>query len=394
MRVLFVYPNCGSELRIPLAIAILISAIRKAGHKVRLFDSTFMGEFHTDNEAMAKLGTHKDTNLNDLVGQTHNVDPKEELKLAIHQFKPDFICVSIVERNFHIARELLSEIDIPVIAGGIMPTIAPDYMIDQDWIDSICVGEGDISLPAFISQTGSENIWNKAISNPLRPLINMDDVPEQDWTDFDTRHLLKPFMGKIYRGGSFEFSRGCHKSCTFCVAPKLRIVQKGLGRYHRTKSPDIVIKEIEHKVKSHGINMVSFADTDFLAGVSKDTMKDFLTKYASKVNLPFTMQASIGQLFDEDILRLLRQAQCCAISVGIESGSPRIQRDVLKKIIPVDTTKRAFDLCRKHELRVTANYMIGLPSRKDSTNRLRTQRTYTTILHWTCLNSREARYGI
>ena len=214
MKVLFVYPNHGSELRIPLAISILISAIRKGGHDVKLFDTTFLGAFSTDNEAMAKLGTHQVTNLNDLVGETKQVDIKEELNKVIKSYKPDLICCSLVERNLHTAKELLKDIDIPVLVGGIMPTIAPSYLIDQDWVDLICIGEGEQTIVDLLNNMYPiiPNIWSKEIVNSLRPLINMDNVPEQDWTDFDKRHLLKPFMGKVYTGGAFEFSRGCFQS--------------------------------------------------------------------------------------------------------------------------------------------------------------------------------------
>jgi len=363
-KVLFLYPNVGTELRIPLAISILISAIRNAGHEVRLFDSTFYGEFHTDNEAMTKLGTHKDTNLNSLVGETKQVDIKADFDETLRQFKPDLICCSIVERNFHIAKSLLSDIDIPVLCGGIMSTIATKFMLEQPWVDFVCVGEGEDSIVDFLDNKldpTTPNIFSRTIANIMRPLIDMDWVPEQDWSDFDKRHLLKPFMGKVYRGGAFELSRGCFKSCTFCVAPKLRQVQRGLGSYHRTKTPSVMIREIEQKVNDYNLNMLSFSDTDFLAGVPKRTMGEFLSSYSERVRLPFTIQSSVATLLDEEILALLRKAQCCAISVGVESGSEKIQASVLKKVIPMEMIKKAFDLCRKHELRVTANYMVGLP---------------------------------
>lgn len=352
-------------MRIPLAISILISAIRSAGHTVRLFDCSFYGDFHTDNEAMAKMGTHKQTDLNDLVGETKHVDIKQDFDATIKQFNPDLICCSIVERNFHIAKHLLSDVDIPVLAGGIMPTIAPKFMIARDWIDYICVGEGETSIVAFLNSgmnPNTHNIRTKEYTNTMFPLIDMNTVPEQSWEDFDKRHLLKPFMGKVYRGGAFELSRGCFKSCTFCVAPKLREVQKGLGKYHRTKHPHTMIREIEHKINDYNLNMLSFSDTDFLMGVPKKVMGEFLSLYSDRVRLPFTIQSSVATLLDEDILALLRKAQCCAISVGVESGSEKIQIDVLRKVIPVDMIKKAFDLCRKHELRVTANYMVGLPT--------------------------------
>ncbi len=367
-KVLFLYPNHNlgggtSELRIPLAISILISAIRKAGHDVKLFDTTFYGKFHTDNEAMVKLGTHRATNLNELVGKTETTDVKVALNRVIASYKPDIICVSLVERNFYPAKQLLEGVKIPILAGGIMPTIAPDFVVDEDWVDLICVGEGEQSIVEFLDKWDikTKNIWSKELANSLRPLIDLNQVPEQDWTDFDKRHLLKPFMGKVYKGGAFEFSRGCFKSCTFCVAPKLRDVQKGLGCYHRTKSPEVSIREIEHKIKDYNLSMIAFSDTDFLSGVPKPVMRDFLTLYKDRVNLPFTMQCSVATLLDEEILKLLRTAHCCAISVGVESGSERIQKEVIKKVIPSELIKKAFDLCRKHELRVTANYMVGLP---------------------------------
>jgi radical SAM superfamily enzyme YgiQ (UPF0313 family) len=253
--------------------------------------------------------------------------------------------------------------EVPILVGGIMPSIAPDFVIDQDWVDYICVGEGESAIVDFLEKgiMESTNIWDKGYANPKKSIADVNLIPEQDWSQFDRRHLLKPFMGKVYRGGAFEFSRGCFGACTFCVAPRLRENSRGLGCYHRTKEPIIAISEIEHKVKDYDLNMVSFGDTDFLRGVDKKTMVNFLLLYAERVKLPFTMQASVATLLDEDIIKLLRKAQCCAVSVGVESGSHRMQKQVLKKVIPMEMIKKAFDLCRKHEIRVTANYMIGLP---------------------------------
>jgi len=363
MRVLFFYPNIGTELRIPLALSILIACVRKAGHQVKLFDTTFYGKFKTDNEAMEKMGTHKHTNLNDLVGETINIDPKIDLNLTIKRYKPDLICTSLVERNFNTARKLLKDVDVPVLVGGIMPTIAPDYVIDEDWVDMICVGEGENTIIDFLEGWSPKtlNIWTKELANSLRPLVNLDEIPQQDWSDFDKRHLLKPFMGKVYRGGAFEFSRGCFKSCTFCVAPKLRKVQEGYGNYHRTKTPSIAIDEIVNKVHEYALEMVCFGDTDFLSGVRKDIMWEFLELYIERVNIPFTIQTGVETLLNEEKLKLLRRAKCCAISVGVETGSEKIRKTVIKKNVPLGLIKKAFELCRKYELRVTANYMVGLP---------------------------------
>jgi anaerobic magnesium-protoporphyrin IX monomethyl ester cyclase len=332
MKILFVYPNHQSELRIPLAISILIAQIRKLGHEVKLFDTTFMGEFKTDNEAMEKLGTHLHTDFNIT---SNTLSPKNELNKIISEYRPDFIFVSLVERNFKFCKELLKDIDIPVLIGGILPTIAPNFVSNEQWVDYICVGEGELEIEAFLKNP--RNIY------PTN-LIDLNNIPFQDWSDFDERHLLKPFMGKVYKGGSFEFSRGCLKNCSFCVAPKIRKTLEGLGKYHRFKSPKRCIEEIKEKVDS--LEMVSFGDTDFLSGVPKKTIWELLKLYSKEINLPFTIQTGVETLLDPITLYWLREAKCCAISVGIESGSEKIRKSVIHKVIPIDLMKKAFRLCR------------------------------------------------
>ena len=349
-RILFVYPNQGTELRIPLAISILIAQLRQHGHEVKLFDPTFLGKFKTDNELRLDVKT---TNLTDLVGKVEDVNPRTMLNGIIADFNPDFIMVSVVERNYNTAKTLLSGVDVPVLCGGILPTIAPEFLKSQNWVDYICVGEGENQINNFL--LNPQNITPKN-------LCSMDELPFQDWSDFDERHLLKPFMGKVYRGGAFEFSRGCGKSCSFCVAPQIRAKMAGCGKYHRTKSPEHCIAEIESKKYRYNLQMIAFGDTDFLQGVPKDQMKRLLELYASEIDLPFTMQASVETLTNPEILKLLRKAQCCAISVGVESGSEKIRKSVIKKAIPIDVFKRAFKLCRDYGLRITANYMVGLPT--------------------------------
>jgi len=362
MKILFIYPNQSTELRIPLALSILIACVRKSNHEAKLFDPTFMGEFKTDNESMSRLGTHHFVDL-DIMG--NNLNPEEELKRMVGDYKPDFIAISLVERNFFTAKRLIQALNtkIPVLCGGIMPTIAPQFVNNEAWVDMICLGEGEGAIVDLLNYPNESipNIWTKTDINYLRDLVNLDEIPEQDWSDFDKRHLSKPFMGKVYRGGAFEFSRGCGKSCAFCVAPQIRRMSEGLGKYHRTKSPENCISEIENKCNQYGLQMISFGDTDFLSGVPKKTMMTFLSLYSSRIGLPFTIQSGVETLNDDDLLQMLRQAKCCAISVGVESGSERIRKSIIKKFITNDYIKRVFDKCRNYGLRLTANYMTGLP---------------------------------
>ena len=199
------------------------------------------------------------------------------------------------------------------------------------------------------------------IRNSCGPLTDLSKIPFQDWSGFDRRQLLKPFEGKIYRGGSFEFSRGCYKICKFCVAPQLRGIYSASGKkYHRIKKPGKAVEEIAIKKDQYDLEINAFCDTDFLAAVPVAVLSEFCELYKSDVGLPFMIQTS-AETITEEKLKFIVNAGCVTISIGVESGSERIRKEVLNKNVALRRVIKAFDLCRKYNLRTTANYMIGVP---------------------------------
>lgn len=376
VNVLLVYPNRETVLRIPLAISILSSALREAGHNVGVLDTTFLGnEFKTDFDYSEKKGTVKKANLRDYVGKLDDRSIDETVKENLRDFSPDLIAITVLERNYSNAIQVLKTLkkysDAPVIAGGIMASIAPEVLISVKEIDMICVGEGEeaiVEISSCLVKGGDvsdiKNLWIKkdggVIRSPLRPLIDLDSVPKQDWEYFDRRHLYRAFQGKVYKNGTFEFSRGCQKFCSFCVAPQLRNLQKGLGSYHRFKSPEYAIEEIYEKKRDYGLTLIHFGDTDFLFGMKKETLKEFVKLYKEKIGLPFFIQSG-GETLNEESIKLLKEAGCVNVSVGVESGSQRVRQTIIHKYVSKKKLIEVFGIARRYKLRITANYMMGLP---------------------------------
>ncbi len=375
-RTLFIYPNFESEFRIPLSITILSSCLKRSGHIVELFDTTFMTpNYNKDTELMEKKGLVEETNLNDYIGEIEEKNITEELLKKINEFKPDLIAISLLERNFFVAKDLMKKIKenflVPIIVGGILPTIVPDMIINLHFVDIICVGEGEGAIVDLADKiVNNENIYDiknlwlkkdgKVIKNPIRPLVELDDLPYPDWSLFDERHMWKPFVGNVYKGGSFEFSRGCLNNCSFCVAPSLRKAQGYPKPYLRRKSIRRMIDEIKYMKEMFEFNMVSFGDTNFLLLMDENDLEEFERLWVKEIKLPFTIQSE-SKTITNTTARILKNMGCVAISIGVESGSKEIREKIMCKYISDESIFNAFRVAEKYGIRATANYIVGVP---------------------------------
>lgn len=112
--------------------------------------------------------------------------------------------------------------DVPIVVGGIHPTMFDRYVLSAFPIDFVIRGEGEIGLVALADTLAAggdlasvPNLsWRDSdghvVRNPLRQLISKYELPEfpiPDYTD------LPP---DIYGALSIESSRGCAFDCSFC----------------------------------------------------------------------------------------------------------------------------------------------------------------------------------
>jgi radical SAM superfamily enzyme YgiQ (UPF0313 family) len=377
MRILFLYPNAEGYGRIPLGIAILISILLEKEHQVELFDTTFLSiSENIDSVIREKANLVLPTDRSHLY-QCHSFEEiLEMLKEKVRSFSPDLIAVSIVEDNYRYADKLISYIkgrwtDIPIVAGGTTPSIAPDVVIENPHIDFIIQGEGEEALLELCdrlsrneSLSGIRNLWYKENgqirNNPIRPFVDLETLPILDLDIWDEKHFLKPYCGQLYRAGFYEISRGCMYNCSYCVNKSYRKYFKGAGRYHRFKSIKKVIKEIKFLSEKYKLEMIFFCDDNFLLSMTKDRIEEFAYLWKRNINLPYWINTA-AESVTVDKIGLLKETGVSGIGIGIESGSEWIRKNILKKDTPIEKVENAFEIIHKFGIRTTANNMIGIP---------------------------------
>ncbi len=374
-KVLFVYPNKEGYPIIPLGISVLVGILKRENHTVDLFDITFMMPERLDHNAREKTGVVEKVSVGEYWGIGDEFDINKEFKNKILSFDPDLIAFSIVENNygcakklFKVARQVTKQ---PIIVGGIFPTISPEYFIKDENVDIVCCGEGEYPLLELANKLDrNEDITSianliikkdgKITKNGFSKYYDWEPLTFQDWNVFDQRHLDKPFMGKIWKTGFFEMSRGCPFKCSYCANHAYQKIFKTLGRYHREKSIEYCIKEVEHMKKMYSLELVFFNDENFLM-MSEKRFEEFCAKYKKRINLPFFIQTRAEHLVDCEKVKMLHECGCITIGIGVESGSEKIKKAVLNKKTPDSVYMKAFENCNRCAIRTTAYVMMGLP---------------------------------
>ena len=379
MRILFVYPQHYLFTGIPLGISILSAILKKKGHTVALFDTTFMKETEEKRSKLNFDGYQFKESPPIDYGVGEIADIEKLLLKKIKEFKPDLIAFSITTDLWQRTKRLIEIIDwntnkIPIIVGGVHPTIDPKKVIP--FVDYVCIGEGEEALPELCyklemkEDTKSiKNIWynndGQIYKNKLRPLINLNKLPCPDWSLFDKRHLKGVYKGKIYNRGHYLAMRGCPFSCAYCTNNYLKKLFKDNGKYVRWESVDVTIRNLKKLKREYKLDIIKFSDDLFVAR-SQAELEYFAKEYKKHINLPFLISVSPSLVYSEKIWAL-KDAGCVHLSIGVETGNKEIREKYLKRKVTDEQIKNTFRIANTLNLNTSSFNMIGLPTetRKD-----------------------------
>ncbi len=229
----------------------------------------------------------------------------------------------------------LKRLNVPIVYGGVHPTISPEQAITIS--DIACVGEGEeaiIELAFSIEKNKPfdkiKNLWikkgDKIIKNPIRNLIeNVDSLPFPDF-DIEDHYILekgnlRKFREEDLGGGIFFLTgRGCPYGCDYCSNSFFNQLYKGkCKKILRLHSPEYIIKGILYmKNKFPSLSYFDIRDDTFSMRPLEE-IKKFCEMYKKQVHLRFKCLGDPKTITDEKI-KLLVDAGCTDIIIGIQGS--------------------------------------------------------------------------
>lgn len=350
MKVVFIYPDAGSQLGFNYGLSHMSAVLKQAGHTVSVIQLC---------EALEPL-------------------PDEaELQTRVASLAPDVIGFSVVTNQWVYAEKIAGWLrkitDAPIVCGGIHATVAPEQVLASGMFDYVFTGECEDAFLEFVEVLANggdtSRIRNlgylkdgEMVLNPVRPFPDLKAMPRKDYEAFDFQKIIDAKNGWV----GLMASRGCPFKCTYCfnhvLVKKYRAELNCSFRelnYIRHFSVADLIAEIQYLLDTY-TNIKMFIFDDDLFTYDSEYLQEFCDAYKKTCDIPFVVNGHV-RFFDRTRARALADAGCRIVKFGLESGSPRVRKTIMRRHMSNEDIKQAIEYAKAEGMHTSCFVMLGLP---------------------------------
>lgn len=307
------------------------------------------------------LGFHDFGNLDDFDSFIENA-----LKAVVAK-SPKIVSFYTRCDTYHItlklAKLIKERIDgVYIVFGGPQSDLsALDTMRYMPFVDYICCGEGettvypffssllkdepDTSVPGLVFRSG-----DSIITNPRPKLLeDLDTLPTLDYSLFVINEELDENNEERF---PVDVGRGCPFACTFCSTKTF------WGRKYRLKSAERIVQEIKEAHDNFGVTEFSFKHDMFTSDREKVIE---ICKMIKELDFPMKWTCSARvDCIDRELIDIMHDAGMYMIYIGIETGSPRMQK-IINKNLSLDGVPELFGYIGSKGIEAKASLIFGFP---------------------------------
>lgn len=307
-----------------------------------------------------------------------------EITQRILSYNPDVVCFTVLTYNFQeslLISKMVKSFDkrIITIFGGYHPSTDPENVINEESVDFVVIGEGEITIEELFDAIENNEDYTSIYgisfkknglyfrTNPRARLKHLDEIPfpfreEHLLRDCKIYGLMYPPPSKQINTATLSCSRGCPFNCEFCCSNTVW----GKGVTYRTSNN--IIQEISEIRKRFKSNVIFFSDLTFNS--NKKWVEELCLNIIDK-GLEFTWYCMCTILgMDEKLIRLMSEAGCRKIGFGIETLSDEVSNTIKSFKRPsIEEMNEIFDMCASNSIFTKSYLIIGLPNETHDTLR-------------------------
>ena len=348
-KILLIYPTTGMDVHgvnvgLPLSCIYLGTVLEQAGYRVEIIDERTTSSLEEDVARSVAAERPLLAGISSMTG----MQIRGGLKTA--------------------AAVRAADPTLPIVWGGVHPTLCPESTLRDELCDYLVAGEGEITLIELADclrergdlssiqgigfKQGDELKFTTG-----RPMIkDLDSIPRPDYglVDMDLYYTLGPAQGESQL--QVVTSRGCPFDCEFCY--NLNFNERRF-RYH---SPERVVSDLTYLVEEFGVPAVFIEDDYFFGhpGRVEEICDQLLEK---KLDLLIYVPCRIDYLHrcNDEMIDKLYRAGFKQLLIGIESGSPDRLKEIMKRTT-LEQVRSVNKMLARSEIYVKYGFMAGFPN--------------------------------
>ncbi len=300
----------------------------------------------------------------------------EENARVILSHLPDLVGFSATTSGFLDGYTLASSIKerepgvISVFGGVHVSALGGTLLERYQAIDYLCMGEGEVTLSELAEGRDPRMIhglvWRdlgRIVTNEVRgPIPDLDTLPfpaYEKLAGFPQGYNLPLFSYIRTPGATMITSRGCPYQCSYCDRS---VFKKGF----RYNSARYIYAHMKYLRTRFGVRHVNIYDDLFT--LNRRRIEELCGMLASDpLGMNFNCAVRVGYA-DDGLLRMLKEAGCLMVSLGIESADQELLRRH-KSGVSLEEVRDTVARIKATGLRAKGLFMMGLPGETEETVR-------------------------
>jgi radical SAM superfamily enzyme YgiQ (UPF0313 family) len=338
---------------IPFGISAILTALKEAGHEVDLFvvtPKTMLDEMFVD---------------------------------YIQRDRPAMFCFTAVSTQYWQAKKVskfVKEISpkLYTVLGGHHASLATQEVIKEEYFDAVCVGEGESAIIELVEELSKNNKhlprrvnnfclrdeksnWHENENDEFRG--ELDSLPYLD------RSVWEEWVAEPANYPAIILGRGCPFKCTYCSNHAMAKLSK--GSYVRFRSPQHIVGELNYITSLHPETERVYLEVETFGANRKASYAifDALAEYNNQretpirfgVNLALTTNFMRNDDRIHETLQKAKAANLVTINIGLESGSERMRRLLIRPKYTNEELIKFSKTAREYGIRVVFFVLLGLP---------------------------------
>lgn len=325
------------------------------------------------------LGTHLEKNGHKTIIIDQRVEDNWKGLLESTLANTDVICVGISSMTGPQitggieASKLVKSVspDIPVVWGGVHPSLMPEQTAANEFVDIVVIGEGEDTIVELVQKLDKKEsiesvrgICYKAkgevVRTSQREFFDIEKLELPDYHLLDMSKYTTPDLFTTSTAGTkipYMTSRGCSFRCTYCYNLAYN------ERKFRGMTPEKVVDQIKTITERYNTSDIFLLDDNFFDQLSRvREICKLLVK--NKMNITMhnvNIRADYIARSDQEFLDFLYEVGFRKLFIGCESGSDKILK-MIKKDTRTDQMIIANRKLRKAKIEPVYAFMAGFPS--------------------------------